>query len=65
MTKPKTLDPLTRARRALIKAGAAPADVDAFELAVLTQVMQNLSIGGEITQPTRDRYDDLRGVPRD
>lgn len=61
MAKPKELDPFARARRALIRAGASSDEVDAFELAVLRRVMQNLSIGGEITEPTRKRYRELQG----
>lgn len=62
MSKPKTLNPLTRARRALIRAGATPGQVNDFELLVLEQVvLKHLSLGGEITQPTWNRIHELRG----
>ncbi|MET9480961.1 hypothetical protein [Streptomyces sp. NPDC006638] len=60
MAKPTHLDDRTRAERALRRAGAAPEQLVAYELALLREVMSHGSISGNASAYVLDRIDQLK-----
>lgn len=59
MTKPKQLDDKTKAARELRRCGTTPTQIDAFELAVLQEVMSRSSIGGNASTYVLERIREL------
>lgn len=59
MAKPKSLDDKTRAARAIRRAGASQPQLDAYELAVLREVMSHGSISGNASAYVLDRIHEL------